>query len=224
MRSTPAARPTDLQKAHDEPDRDDDHGTKQKIAKGRAKRIEAQIQNTPDQLLNPVDQVERRDAEHRKDDADHDGDQDQADQSARHTVPKELLPVHAAVLSHAPCAAAPASRLTQSWAAQQAIGSGAEPQVCEENPVRVRMRGKARAKWAAGAPSRRERSGASGAAALVHCLVRAPRLAAPRAPTRTFGKRRSKALDAPDRANRRRQDPGRLPAEPRGTGAARSRR
>src|SRR5262249_61541286 len=75
--------------------------------------VEAQIEDAPYQLLQALDQVEGRDAEHRKDDADHDREQHQSDQSARNAVAEELLPVHAAGLLAFGCdASAPRSRIS----------------------------------------------------------------------------------------------------------------
>src|SRR6476646_289867 len=107
--STPLARPPELEQSHDEPNRDDYHCAEQKIGKSRTNGVEAQVQDAACQLFNALDQVEGRDAEHRKDDADHDREQHQSDQSARYTVAEELLPVHAAVSSHSDFAAIPLS-------------------------------------------------------------------------------------------------------------------
>src|SRR5215475_7344963 len=91
--SAPAARSPELQQAHDEPDRNDDHGPEQEIVEGRADAVEAQIEQAAEQLLEAVDQVIGRDAERRKDDADHNREQHQANQGSRNTVAEELLPV-----------------------------------------------------------------------------------------------------------------------------------
>src|SRR4029079_16194557 len=68
---------------HDEPDRDDDHRTQQEVAPQLADRVEAHVPDRSDQPLDAVYDVERIEAERRKDHAHQNRYQNQAYQHSQ---------------------------------------------------------------------------------------------------------------------------------------------